>query len=229
MSAFEQPPDLHQKSFHEILTDFLENRLNVLQIYNMQEMVNFMGFFVNEIGEGTNFLNFQQEKANVIAPNQEGENTCYAYACARSIYFACKRIAGRSEEDIPDFESLVEVMMCAYGKNGANCYDVLKIFVEEYRLRVMTIGPPSLTDYIAQRTPVAQFTLNNEHWGNFDRYATNPLLLARCSLVRPQLVLFPVQLLLLVMWESNQRLTLMRYCCLVVCSVKNTTKRFMHF
>ncbi|XP_052790639.1 uncharacterized protein LOC128224705 [Mya arenaria] len=101
--------------------------------------------------------------------------TCYANASAAAIHMAMKRIHGR-EGGYPDFNTLRQEMITAYGNSGANTFMVLQTVCLKYRLRCQEISPQgALEAVVAKRIVVAKFRLTDREWETFrDFYGREP-------------------------------------------------------
>ncbi|XP_028392636.1 uncharacterized protein LOC114517178 [Dendronephthya gigantea] len=110
-----------------------------------------------------------------FTPKNQQKDTCYAHAVAAVLHLAMQRIYGR-DEGCPDFHTLKDEIIRAYGERGANTCKVLKNICPQYRLyseEVDIIGAKKAI--VEKRFVVARFRLTDDEWEIFSSfYKHNP-------------------------------------------------------
>ena len=108
-------------------------------------------------------------------PQEQEGGTCYANASAAVLHLAMKRIIGR-DGGVPDFFTLRDEIIGAYGEHGANTVKVLQEVCPKYRLHCREVEFLGALKAITEKRPVvARFRLTDAEWDRFSNfYRRNP-------------------------------------------------------
>ena len=108
-------------------------------------------------------------------PQEQEGGTCYANASAAVLHLAMKRIIGR-DGGVPDFFTLRDEIIGAYGEHGANTVKVLQEVCPKYRLHCREVEFLGALKAITEKRPVvARFRLTDVEWDRFlNFYRRNP-------------------------------------------------------
>lgn len=111
-----------------------------------------------------------------FAAKKQDKATCYANASAAVLHLAMQRILGR-EGGCPDFHTLKDEIIKAYGVHGADTEEVLEKICPNYRLHSRKVSIDGAKDAIVKkRLVVARFSLTEDEWEAFSSfYEDNPV------------------------------------------------------